>query len=207
MDIIKTIKKDGYTINISYDEFAESPREWDNIGKMVCWHKRYNLGDQQPKCSPDEFLMSLAQDINDGINDESTQEDIDKILQENYLILPLYLYDHSGITMRTYPFSCPWDSGKVGFIYAYLLHDNAYDIEKLREKLVGEVEIYNQFLQGDVYLYQIYNAEGAIVNSCGGFYGDNIHENDLLCDAYACIEYDIKYQQKQNLLFQTCMAI
>ena len=33
--------------------------------------------------------------------------------------LPLYLYDHGGITMSTNPFSCPWDDGgQVGWIYA-----------------------------------------------------------------------------------------
>jgi hypothetical protein len=30
----------------------------------------------------------------------------------------LYLYDHGGITISTGPFSCPRDSGQVGFIYA-----------------------------------------------------------------------------------------
>jgi len=36
-----------------------------------------------------------------------------------YVILPLYLYDHGGITMSTNPFSCPWDDGgQVGWIYA-----------------------------------------------------------------------------------------
>ena len=37
---------------------------------------------------------------------------------DGMVILPLYLYDHSGITMNTCGFSCPWDSGQVGWIYA-----------------------------------------------------------------------------------------
>ena len=32
---------------------------------------------------------------------------------DGMVILPLYLYDHSGITMNTCGFSCPWDSGQV----------------------------------------------------------------------------------------------
>lgn len=35
----------GYTIKIYHDEDAESPRDWDNLGEMVCFHRRYNLGD------------------------------------------------------------------------------------------------------------------------------------------------------------------
>lgn len=34
-----------------------------------------------------------------------------------FYALPLYLYDHSGITMSTTTFSCPWDSGRVGMIF------------------------------------------------------------------------------------------
>lgn len=41
-----------------------------------------------------------------------------KVISEKYIVLPLYLYDHSGITMNTTGFSCPWDSGQVGWIYA-----------------------------------------------------------------------------------------
>ena len=29
----------GYTIEIDQDEFPESPREWDNLGTMICKQK------------------------------------------------------------------------------------------------------------------------------------------------------------------------
>ena len=33
------------------DEDAANPRtEFDNVGTMVCWHRGYNLGDEQPSC-------------------------------------------------------------------------------------------------------------------------------------------------------------
>lgn len=37
----------GYKINIYQEEYSESPREWDNLGKMVCNHRQYTLGDEQ----------------------------------------------------------------------------------------------------------------------------------------------------------------
>ena len=43
MDIIKF--KDGYQLEIILDDSPESPRTWDNIGRMICFHKRENLGD------------------------------------------------------------------------------------------------------------------------------------------------------------------
>ena len=43
---------------------------------------------------------------------------IQATLNEHYVILPLYLFDHSGISISTGSFHDPWDSGQVGFIYA-----------------------------------------------------------------------------------------
>lgn len=96
-DIYKQVTKDGFKLEILHDEDAESPREWDNLGTMVCWHSRYNLGDKHNYIDSDDF----KEEINDS----------------NSIILPLYLYDHSGITISTGPFSCSWDSGQVGYIY------------------------------------------------------------------------------------------
>ena len=37
----------GYTIRLVPDPDPENPREeWDNVGTMRCWHRRYNLGDR-----------------------------------------------------------------------------------------------------------------------------------------------------------------
>ena len=66
---------------------------------------------------------------------------------EGMMILPLYLYDHSGITMNTTGFSCPWDSGQVGWIYADRRRIEAEygkvtpeTVEKARQVLEGEVK-------------------------------------------------------------------
>jgi hypothetical protein len=40
-----------------------------------------------------------------------------EILERTVVVLPLYLYDHSGLTISTSPFSCRWDSGQVGYIH------------------------------------------------------------------------------------------
>jgi len=84
------------TIELHQDENPESPREWDNFGTMVCFHRRYVLGDKH------NFSV----------------EEIKEIVQrKDVLALPLFLYDHSGLTMNTTGFSCPWDSGQVGYIF------------------------------------------------------------------------------------------
>ena len=153
----KTYKKGNKTLEIHTDELPESPRDWDNVGTMVCLHKRYTMGDVQD--------MDL---------DEANK------IEKRSLSLPIYMYDHSGQTISTEPFSCRWDSGKLGFIY--VTHEEAKKRmgwksitpkrkEKLLEILKNEVTTYDQYITGEVYGFKIME-EGEEVDSCWGIFGD-----------------------------------
>ena len=96
--------KDGHILQIFQDTWAESPRSWSNLGTMAIFHTRYNFGDEV-NFSSDDFG-----------NWSEMEEHIENELKASVCI-PIYLYDHSGITINTEGFSCPWDSGQVGFIY------------------------------------------------------------------------------------------
>ena len=86
----------GFRVVVELDSYPESPRDWDNLGKVVLVDRcRYTFGDE---VASNEELREI------GLDDE-------------LLKLPIYLYDHSGITINTSGFSCPWDSGMVGMIY------------------------------------------------------------------------------------------
>jgi hypothetical protein len=182
-------------LRIEQDLDGLSPREdFDNVGTMVCWHGLYDLGDEQPNEAPEDYLARLAHrsdpdrfDRIDNVLDrcpwKSRREEIveeyrrkamQDALSEHYLILPLYLYDHSGITISTAPFSCSWDSGQVGFIYCSRQRINEEwngDWEAAERYLKGEVETYDQYLRGDVWGYVIEDGEGNELDSCWGFYG------------------------------------
>lgn len=182
--IYQTIEYKNYTININYDQLAENPREmWDNLGTMYCFHNRYSLGDKH-NCTIEEVQ--------------------EMVKSQDYISLPLYLYDHSGITMNTTGFSCPWDSGQVGFIVCEKTEickqfgwDKLTDerIEKIRKYLISEVETYDDFLTGNVYYYNI----PEIDESCGGFYGDNFDKNDLLENAKHSIECHLKRIEQDKI--------
>jgi hypothetical protein len=135
---------------MSYNEF--NPRiENCNLGKMWCWHRRYELGDaDRNKYDTQNF---------------SGWSEMKAAIMKNIkpiAILPLYLYDHSGITMSTRPFSCPWDSGQVGFIFFTRenLKDLGYKVacksavEKAIACLEAEVRDYDAYLCGDVEEYE-----------------------------------------------------
>jgi hypothetical protein len=179
---VKTLTfNDGRSLEIHSDDSPESPREWDNNGIMVCFHSRYNLGDKHDHKTPQDFL-------------DWKKEQGDNVIA----CLPLYLYDHSGLTMSTGPFSCPWDSGQVGWIVATResLESGGHnvdelDVEKVKEWLRGEVETFDQYLRGDIYGFILRkphtdcdcpncDGTGEEEDSCWGFYGDDVTENGMI---------------------------
>jgi hypothetical protein len=175
----ETIEYKNCKIRIEYDEDRESPREWSNVGTMVCFHKRYNLGDGDCGLDPTDF-----EDFDDLYGFLERRHDA-------AVILPLYIYDHGGITMRTSPFNCRWDSGQVGFIYAS--HDTIRkeygdgpdSLERAEKCLRGEVEVYDTYLRGDVYGYVAEDQNGDEIASCWGYYGDDgVKEAIELAKAY-----------------------
>ena len=188
-----THKYKGKTIRIEQDEDPMSPRDWDNAGTMICWHKNYELGDENEFHSPDSFEEWWAENGKGGVR------------------LPLYLYDHSGITMRTSPFSCPWDSGKVGWIYmteeeikkdfpahtekplGWPVDNNDWKkppIARALACLEAEVKTYDQYLTGDVYGYIIEDED----ESCWGFYG----EDYCLQEAQSVVDYIVNREKKEK---------
>ena len=193
MTLVEEIQKNGIALKIYYDENCPSPCENYNLGTMVCWHHRHSLGHKHNYCDPNDFLISLAEDIV-GDPDKVQQmsiEQCEEIIRKNAVILPLYLFDHSGLVMRTYPFSDPWDSGQVGWIY--VLKEKIreeYKIKnitkKVRDRVVSvlnaEVKTYSQWMEGDVYGYILEdtrNIEKKEIDSCWGFFGTNWKENGI----------------------------
>ena len=57
---------------------------------------------------------------------------------------PLYLYDHSGLSISTEEFSCKWDSGLLGVAWVEDYYDYALALAMIEE----EVELYDKYLSG-----------------------------------------------------------
>lgn len=193
------IIKDGRYLRIWVDEDALNPRkEFDNLGTIVYWSRRYKLGDERfnYEGSPDEWRKEKE--------------------GEGAIVLPVYAYDHGNVVLNTTGFSCPWDSGQCGFIYADLDSiKNCFGIQhgldkgdsfvitpentptlpkevidKVKAALVAEIETYNQFINGDVYGFQAGviktcpqcgESKEEETDACWGFYGQDWKLNGL-CD-------------------------
>lgn len=163
---VKDGKADGLTL-----EYDRSSREWElksydnNIKKWYAeWSappplddKGYDLADSIRDCLSDRDLMSLA--------------------ERNHLIMPLYLLDHSGITISTSDFRDRWDSGQVGWTYASHAEvakeygdASPENIERARRLLNSEVETYDCYIRGECYGFQLLR-DGVEEDSCWGFLG------------------------------------
>jgi hypothetical protein len=172
MEIYEQIEYKGHHINIYDDSDPQNPREWDNLGTIYTAHRRM----QPEKDFDDNF------DINEVFTGKAG--DFRKSFLQKYIALPIWMYNHGGVTISTTPFSCPWDSGFFGII--------AIDVEKARQEygwkkinkqrrkkietyLQGEIETLDSYYTGEVYGYTItpIDNEDNTLDSCWGFYGDD----------------------------------
>lgn len=162
------------TLEIRRDTDPQNPREWTNLGTMVCWHNNYKLGDKQPKVRSDKWM----------------EENIPK----GSVVLPLFLMDHSGLTIRTTsglfravdPQKFDW--GQVGVIVAtpediHRTFPTAKRITETLRKTVRrvleiEVRVYNDFLTGQCWGYDFTDSDGT-ENSCCGFLGSTLEKTGL----------------------------
>ena len=189
-----------FRLVIEQDQSPEDPRSWDNLGTMLCCNRNYQLGDCNSNRETEEQLAELCRKYgktDEEIDEMDFREEIRFLLEQDDICgLPLYITDHSGISMQTYRFDA-WDSSFVGSIFVekdfYLaqmcLKDEEGWKEKAKETLKCEIETYSDFLEGNVYQWTLYepvvvirqsidgkelsrtiDEEGEVVDSMSGFY-------------------------------------
>jgi hypothetical protein len=125
--------------------------------------------------------------------------------QNAVIILPLELYDHSGITMKVFTGSrtCRFDSSIVGYTYVtkeQVIKEygklNKKNLEKAEKLLRTEIETYDNYLTGQVYGFQITDNEENDIESCYGFYGyDSI--KGMITECKKTIDYTIKEKKEK----------
>jgi len=179
MNPIKTEKIGNFIIKIYFDNDNDSPRTWGSSSTIISSVSR--------DFSSDEDAIPLE-------TDEDGKLILDSEGFYNYatggkaLVLPIYMYSHSGDTISTKPFGDPWDSGLVGYIYMNNLtamaekiiipETGSVDWKAVEERLKGEIATFDQYIRGDVYFYNTHainpfddDENGEVIDSCGDIYG------------------------------------
>ena len=172
-EVIDFVKKGGCdSVKLEYDRHN---REWAlrrHDAHFDKWFTEYTFS---PKTLNDSDMAKEC--VLECLPINALKELADK----KNVILPLYLYDHSGLSIscsHSYPYNDRWDAGQVGWIYAG--HDkikkeygavNEKTLKQAKQLLISETETYDNYLRGECYGYVI-EKDGEEVDSCWGFMGD-----------------------------------
>jgi len=169
MTYVEEYVNGDYKLLIAHDELALSPREENcNLFSLGLYGKYSFYNEDLPESEHEDFLKSLRGN-------------------SEFLAFPVHCYEHSGVAFNTTGFSCPWDSGMIGFIYTnklnvYQDHNVRRISPKLKERLrvIAEAELQEleDYVNGRTYLYELYKDEEEI-SSCSGFLGDEHEKNGL----------------------------
>ncbi len=179
---IYTEESENFTLSVVPDSDPANPRtEWDNLGTII-----YRKGARTPI----------------GEVEYDDQERAAFARRRDVIKLPVYFYNHSGLTINTTGFSCPWDSGQSGWIFVgYEKIRKEYGVKRITEKvkekiknlLRAEVETYDQYLRGEVYGY-IVEKDDVQIDCCWGFYGEKYAIEEGRNALKACLPKEIQLQ-------------
>lgn len=181
----------------------------DEFEKILRLSKEYkvtnDIGWFQYKGTKEQCEDYINGELRDGLLDGDIfyasagmyKEAMQMLLKSDVVILPIFVFEHSGISISVSDFGDKWDHGQAGWIYTtkekvkeMLINwgakykdknGNMIDVteenwrEAATENLKGEIETYNMYLTGEVYgiIIEEYNAEDddwERTDSCWGFF-------------------------------------
>jgi hypothetical protein len=157
-------------LNISYDEYAQSPREDTNLGYFITVDSKYNSPDDN------ETLKTIIAET--GYNAKNQADHMEMITKEIHTdtdekviyIFPITKYEHGNISYSLGS-KQGFDNSNNGF---YIITDETLKEvgtpKKLFKKVIEqELKEYNSYMNGEVYAFTLYDNDGNDIESCGGF--------------------------------------
>lgn len=189
-----TEEKHGLRLIVRKDDDPISPRDLgDNFGTLICFDK-VHYGDIR-NTYPDKkdfFLAMLTEhfgstekaenylrESTDAVKKTIADDRIIKELQTDHVILPVYLDRKENNQVSTSPFSDKEGSGQIGWIYASKADVtarfgdwNSFTISLAKERMEGEVSVWNDYIRGENYTYDLIDANTGKVLDGGCWTGD-----------------------------------
>lgn len=156
-----------YQLTVDTDMYPSNPRcEEDNLGTMLGFMNYRCYGDCNSSAEAEEQAAALCRKYgksDEEIDEMTIYEEMNFIAEhDDILVLPLYILDHSGLSMATYRQDA-WDSSYAGFIYiekdfflsACPIKDTERWKEYAKKTLLAEVETYSAYLEGSIYVWEL----------------------------------------------------
>ena len=142
MEAIRTYKQGNYIVETFYDSCPDNPRHYQDLTKLILFHRRYNLGDEHDYKQSDYSNWG--------------QMEADIIAREKPgLIYPVYMYEHGAVSLSTSSFNDRWDSGQVGFVTIDWKTFQSMTTDEAVSRIEEELKQYSSFLNGECYMYRI----------------------------------------------------
>lgn len=163
-------------LKITYDASPQSPREWDNLGYFITCENSLDSPDNH------EDMISMIQNLADqSSNQNEHMEMIKREFPSNFketviAIYPIVKCKHGGISYSL-EMKKGFDFSNCGF---YIVTDKTAKKSNCSEDLIkskkfesfikNEIELYNQYITGEVYRFELYDKDGVEIESCGDIY-------------------------------------
>ena len=183
--------KEELFIEVEHDDFAESPREWDNLWDIYTWEDRRISPDKNPYPSFDHFLedhFSERQVMNLDNHRRSARDHFEALQRYfariGYLVAPVNRYEHGSVSY-TVGTRTGWDQGVVGIAlvsydelkYQYISKTVTEEVKKRALKLLElELKEYTAWANGEVYIANLTTFDGECIDSISQIYGDTMED-------------------------------
>jgi hypothetical protein len=163
-----TMKKKigNYVIKVKQEEQPESPDNWGDEERFLVYdHRQFYV--KRDGFTPKEIFLETKK----------------KKTYKGFWVFPVYAYIHSGVSLSVGSHNFPdarWDVSMSGF--ALIKRESGTYTEKLALNAAeGLIEMWNQYLSGEVYEYRIFekskdengNKQKEMIDSSSGFYCEN----------------------------------
>lgn len=179
-------KKNGFTINIAYDEWLDPPDRWDDGPAFLGEVKGYgnkNWSASRARSAipfgegPWDFDRTDYYELGAQV---SSEEELREAWEEEYdpthKVYPVKLEDYgsNGCRLR----ECSHDRAD-GYVIVKLPYTSEverlahvdFDPDALKEAVLKE---WNMYFEGDVHIAYVLDSSGEIVESLGGLYGRDV---------------------------------
>ena len=174
--LVKDKQGEIYKMEVGYDEYAENPRNWDNVATFMSWDDRVEFDQNNRELDPVSQVLGLFNKLGDNRTVECPSwaefhKLVDELNQRDDIVcVILELYDHSGLALGDYAYhSFPdrdWDCSRVGL--AYITKETALKEfcniteadwkQRALECIHNEIKTQSIYLEGNVLAYQLFES-------------------------------------------------
>lgn len=189
-ETLAVAKEKGLTITVEYDDdtSAYNPRHYANSKIVTSVRGRKTFSD-------DTLRNDLwGSNVTEAAQNYARENDIDF---NDMIYITVYGYSHSGFSISASSFSCPWDSGVVGFIFeSKKAVREEFGVKRISKKLhqeivsrlIGEIENVDYWLNTTYYIVSVSDDDDNVESLYGVTSDDNKHTSDVALDLIAQLE-------------------